>query len=67
MKRSPRDVQESSRRVSRRILLLGGIQLSVVMTLGLRLRKMQVEHADEYRMLSDGNSIKIRLLPRRAG
>lgn len=63
MKRSPRDVQESSRRVSRRILLLGGIQLSVVMTLGLRLRKMQVEHADEYRMLSDGNSIKIRLLP----
>src|SRR5690606_15558011 len=29
----------------------------------MRLRSMQLDHADQYRMLSDGNSIKIRLLP----
>lgn len=63
MKKSPSEIQESSRRVSRRGLALGGIQLGVVMALGLRLRTMQLEHADRYRLLSDGNSIKIRLLP----
>src|SRR5690606_36740765 len=39
------------------------VQLGIAMALGLRLRTMQLEHADEHRMLSDGNSIKIRLLP----
>ncbi|MFV0384243.1 penicillin-binding protein 2 [Paracoccus sp. (in: a-proteobacteria)] len=63
MKKTTRDIQESTRRVGRRVLLLGGIQFGVVMALGLRLRSMQLDHADEYRMLSDGNSIKIRLLP----
>ncbi|RJE82946.1 penicillin-binding protein 2 [Paracoccus onubensis] len=63
MTKSPHDALKNSRRVVRRGLLLGGIQLGVVMTLGLRLHGMQIKHADEYRMLSDGNSIKIRLLP----
>ncbi|MDP0928538.1 penicillin-binding protein 2 [Paracoccus onubensis] len=63
MTKSPRDAMKNSRRMVRRGLLLGGIQLGVVMTLGLRLHGMQIKHADEYRMLSDGNSIKIRLLP----
>lgn len=63
MTKSPRDAVKNSRRLTRRGLLLGGIQLGVVMTLGLRLHGMQIKHADEYRMLSDGNSIKIRLLP----
>ena len=63
MKRSPQDMQDGSRRVGRRGLLLGGIQLGVVTTLALRLRSMQLDHAEEYRLLSDGNSIKIRLLP----
>ena len=63
MKRSPQDIQASSRLVTRRGLMLGGIQLGVIGGLGMRLRSMQLDHADEYRMLSDGNSIKIRLLP----
>lgn len=63
MRKSPRENQESSRLLGRRTLLLGGVQVGVVMTLGLRLHGMQIEHADDYRMLSDGNSIKIRLLP----
>lgn len=63
MRKSPREVLESNRLLGRRGLMLGGLQLGVALALGLRLRSMQLEHADEYRMLSDGNSIKIRLLP----
>lgn len=63
MKKNARDILEGSRLINRRALMLGGINLGVIMALGLRLRTMQLEHADEYRMLADGNSIKIRLLP----
>lgn len=63
MRKSDREIVESSRSITRRVLMLGVIQAAVVSVLGLKLRSMQIEHADEYRMLSDGNSIKIRLLP----
>lgn len=63
MKKNARDILEGSRLINRRALMLGGINLGVIVALGLRLRTMQLEHADEYRMLADGNSIKIRLLP----
>ena len=43
--------------------MLGAIQAAVVGVLGLRLRSMQLDRADEFRLLSDGNSIKLRLLP----
>jgi penicillin-binding protein 2 len=63
MKKSPREIQDSTRRITRRGLMLGGIQIATASTLALKLRSMQLDHAEEYRMLSDGNSIKIRLLP----
>lgn len=63
MTKSPREIIDSSRKIGRRGLLLGGIQLGVITTLALKLRSMQVEHAEEYRTLADGNSIKVRLLP----
>ncbi|TRW96571.1 penicillin-binding protein 2 [Paracoccus sp. M683] len=63
MRKSPAEILESYKLIGRRGLMLGGIQLAVVATLGLRLRSMQLDHADEYRLLSDGNSIKIRLIP----
>ncbi|MGN7868747.1 penicillin-binding protein 2 [Paracoccus sp. 22332] len=62
MTRTPRQTGDTGRGIGRRGLLLAGIQLGVVTTLALKLRSMQVEHAEEYRMLADGNSIKIRLL-----
>ena len=43
--------------------MLGAIQAAVVGTLGWRLKSMQLDRADEFRLLSDGNSIKLRLLP----
>ncbi|MDT1061274.1 penicillin-binding protein 2 [Paracoccus sp. CPCC 101403] len=63
MRKSQKEIAESSRSISRRLLMLGVVQASVISVLGLKLRSMQLEHADQYRMLSDGNSIKIRLLP----
>ncbi|WP_410217481.1 penicillin-binding protein 2 [Paracoccus sp. (in: a-proteobacteria)] len=63
MKKSQREILDSSRQISRRVIMLAGLQLGVVTTLALKMRSMQLDHAEEYRMLADGNSIKIRLLP----
>ena len=63
MKKSQREILDSSRQITRRGLMLAGIQVATVTTLALKMRSMQLDHADEYRMLADGNSIKIRLLP----
>jgi len=63
MKRTPKEVIEGARRVSRRGLILGGLQAVLIGTLALRMRQLQVDKADEFRLLSDENSIKIRLLP----
>ena len=59
---TPRPHDGNGRGITRRGLMLAGIQLGVVTTLALKLRSMQVEQAEQYRMLADGNSIKIRLL-----
>jgi len=61
--RNPAATQASRTTITRRALMLGGAQLAVVATLGLRMRHMQLERADEYRMLAEGNSVKIRLIP----
>ncbi|RYG91071.1 penicillin-binding protein 2 [Loktanella sp. IMCC34160] len=63
MRRPTRDTAESNRKIARRTLVLGGIQLGVVGALGLRMRSMQIEQADQYRLLADENRINIRLLP----
>ncbi|MCL7465645.1 penicillin-binding protein 2 [Phaeovulum sp. NW3] len=63
MRRSARKAQESSRQITRRGLMLGAAQAAMVAVLGLRMRKMQLEQAEEFRLLADGNSVKIRLIP----
>ncbi|MDO5605498.1 MAG: penicillin-binding protein 2 [Paracoccus sp. (in: a-proteobacteria)] len=63
MRKSPKDIIDSARMVSRRGVTLGALQGVLIGVLAFRLRSMQVEQADEYRLLADGNSIKIRLLP----
>ena len=63
MKKSAREIVDSSRLIARRGLMLGAIQVAVVATLGWRLKTMQLDRADEFRLLSDGNSIKLQLLP----
>ncbi|WP_377511712.1 penicillin-binding protein 2 [Octadecabacter sp. R77987] len=63
MRRAPKDTAESARKISRRALVLGAAQVGVVGALGLRMRSMQIEQADQYRLLADENRINIHLLP----
>ncbi len=62
MKRTPRDTATSQRKISRRGLVLGGLQLGFAGVLGWRMRQMQVEQADEFRLLAEENRINMRLI-----
>ena len=63
MKRSPKDNAESHRRISRRAMMLGALQLGFAGILAARMRYLQVENADQFRLLADENRINIRLIP----
>ncbi|WP_372603179.1 penicillin-binding protein 2 [Actibacterium sp.] len=63
MKHSPKDVEESARRISRRALFLGGAQMALMSVLALRMRYMQVDQADQFRLLAEENRINVRLIP----
>ncbi|MFQ6549298.1 penicillin-binding protein 2 [Aestuariibius sp. 2305UL40-4] len=62
MKRGPQETAESARRVTRRALVMGGVQVGIMGVLGWRLRQMQVEEAETYRLLAEENRVNIRLL-----
>ena len=62
MKRSPKDTEASVRKITRRSLVLAGAQTAVLAALGLRMRQMQVEQADEFRLLAEENRINMRLI-----
>ncbi|HEU0222798.1 MAG TPA: penicillin-binding protein 2, partial [Paracoccaceae bacterium] len=59
----PDDQRRRPRGVSRRALLLLGAELGTAALLAWRLRHLQVENAERYRLLADENRINIRLLP----
>ncbi|SUZ31466.1 Peptidoglycan D,D-transpeptidase MrdA [Roseibaca ekhonensis] len=63
MKRSDREKELSRRMITRRALGLGALQLAVTGTLLWRLRDMQLEQADAFRLLAEENRINLRLLP----
>jgi penicillin-binding protein 2 len=63
VRRSGRDTEESARRITRRGLILGGAQAVMVAALAARMRYLQVEQADQFRLLAEENRINIRLLP----
>ncbi|WP_102108218.1 penicillin-binding protein 2 [Oceaniglobus roseus] len=62
MKRSPKDTEASARKITRRGLVLGGLQAGMLGVLGWRMRQMQVEQADEFRLLAEENRINMRLI-----
>ncbi|WP_137699735.1 penicillin-binding protein 2 [Marimonas lutisalis] len=63
MRRSPRETALSQRRITRRGLVLGGLQLGVMGGIAMRMRFLQVEEADQYRFLAEENRINIELIP----
>ncbi|MCE6952102.1 penicillin-binding protein 2 [Cereibacter sphaeroides] len=67
MRRSARDTEDSARKVNRRALLLGGGMAAMFAVLGARMRYLQVDQADQFRLLAEENRINIRLIPPNRG
>ncbi len=63
MRRNARDIEDSARQVNRRALLLGGAMAAFVAVLGGRMRYLQVDQADQFRLLAEENRVNIRLIP----
>ena len=63
MRRTRLEVDFSHSRISRRAALLGGAQLLFMGGLAARMRYLQVEQADQFRLLAEENRINIRLIP----
>ncbi len=63
MKRPTRDTAESHKLITRRSLVVGGSMAAFMGLLGLRMRYLQVEQADQFRLLADENRINIQLIP----
>ncbi|MCA0920083.1 penicillin-binding protein 2 [Pseudooceanicola nanhaiensis] len=61
--RNPRDTATSKGKFTRRGLILGGMQAGFMGLLALRMRYMQVDQADQFRLLAEENRINIRLIP----
>ncbi|MCA0042588.1 penicillin-binding protein 2 [Celeribacter litoreus] len=57
MRRSPAETATSARKITRRALFLGGSQLAFMGLLGLRMRYLQVDQADKFRLLAEDNRI----------
>ena len=62
MKRPLKTTPEMASRISRRAMVLGGIQGLVIGTLAWRMRDLQITQSSEYRLLSDGNRIRDRMI-----
>ncbi len=63
MKHQFKDTAKSHRLLTRRGMFLGSVQLGLVGVLVSRMRSMQVEQADQFRLLADENRINVRLIP----
>ncbi len=63
MRRSPNEIAVSSRRITRRAFLLGTAQLGIMGVLGYRMRQLQVEESEKFKLLADENRINERLIP----
>lgn len=63
MKQTGKDLAESQARITRRGMVLGAGMASFMAVLGLRMRHLQVDQADEFRLLADENRVNIHLIP----
>ena len=63
MKRPAKDTGLMQARMTRRAFVVGGVQLGIAGALGLRMQSMQIEQADQFRLLAEENRVNIRLLP----
>ena len=62
MKRNRADHEANHRLLSRRALVLGGMQFALIGGLAARMRHLQVNEADQFRTLAEENRIKFKLI-----
>ncbi|MCU0829259.1 MAG: penicillin-binding protein 2 [Tabrizicola sp.] len=67
MRRTARETEETARTLTRRTLMLGGAMTAMVAILGVRMRYLQVDQADQFKLLAEENRINIRLIPPERG
>ncbi len=67
MRRTARETEDVARTLTRRTLMLGGAMGAMVAVLGVRMRYLQVDQADEFKLLAEENRINIRLIPPERG
>ncbi|MEM6609754.1 MAG: penicillin-binding protein 2 [Pseudomonadota bacterium] len=63
MKRTPKEIEESARQVTRRGLIVSVLMGTTAAVLAFRLHHLQVDRASDFRLLAEENRIKVRLLP----
>lgn len=63
MRKPPKDGEDTHRLIGRRAAIIGGVQALAVGALALRMRYMQVDQADQFRLLAEENRINMRLIP----
>ncbi|KAJ56377.1 penicillin-binding protein [Actibacterium mucosum KCTC 23349] len=62
MKQSPKNIAQSVRTIGRRGFLIGATQVAFAGVLAARMRYMQVDQADKFRLLAEENRIRVRLI-----
>lgn len=67
MRRPRADTEAAHRKLTRRAAIVGGLQATFVGTLAARMHYLQVDQAEEYRLLAEENRINIRLIPPERG
>ncbi|QEW18864.1 Sporulation-specific penicillin-binding protein [Marinibacterium anthonyi] len=67
MRRNPRELAGLQGRTARRTVLLGGVMAAFAGGLAMRMRYLQVDQADQFRLLAEENRINIRLIPPERG
>lgn len=63
MKRPVRDQGDAGAKLTRRGLVIGGVQAAVSGVIFWRMHQLQVNQADEFRLLAEENRINFRLIP----
>ena len=67
MRRTQKELEDSSRTITRRSLMMGGAMTAMVIALGVRMRYLQIDQAEEFKLLAEENRINIRLIPPKRG